>query len=324
MAVPAEAEACLTEWLGPGWSVTPLFGDASVRAYYRVSGADGTSYILSWYPDEVRGQLERVTRAYAALSPNAPLPRILHVAEAAMLQEDVGDRTLRSVLEVDAEAGRRLFATAVDLLIAFQRSEDPGLNRPFTAEFFHSELEMARRYYVELLMEAAGEPVVPFLKTISENISRHPYRLCHRDFHSQNIHVLNDSIYLIDYQDLHMGPDTYDLASLLRDRGVASILGEDFELELLERYRTGGGLSGDVRRRYFETLLQRSIKILGTFARQAITRGRLHYLEFIPGALVSIERCLEELPDLAALRDIFPLRFSPERAAARARELNTA
>ena len=33
-----------------------------------------------------------------------------------------------------------------------------------------------------------------------------------------------------------MGPDTYDLASLLRDRGVARILGEETELELVDYY----------------------------------------------------------------------------------------
>ena len=139
-----------------------------------------------------------------------------------------------------------------------------------------------------------------------------------------NIHITSSSLYILDYQDLRLGPDTYDLASLLRDRGVAEKLGRDFEMELLERYASTGGLSGDFRRRYFEALLQRSIKILGTFSRQAITRGRLHYLDFIPAALQAIDRCLEELPDLTPLRDIFPVRFSLESARTRARELNSA
>jgi len=33
-----------------------------------------------------------------------------------------------------------------------------------------------------------------------------------------------------------MGPDTYDLASLLRDRGVARILGDQTELEFVDYY----------------------------------------------------------------------------------------
>ena len=90
-----------------------------------------------------------------------------------------------------------------------------------------------------------------------------------------------------------MGPDTYDMASLLRDRGVARILGDDAELELLERYRALTHADDGIRHRYFETLLQRSIKILGTFSKQPITRGRMRYLDFIPATLESIRRCIE-------------------------------
>jgi aminoglycoside/choline kinase family phosphotransferase len=114
-----------------------------------------------------------------------------------------------------------------------------------------------------------------------------------------------------------MGPDTYDLASLLRDRGVARILGEETELEMVAHYQRLCGAAEDVRMRYFQTLLQRSLKILGTYSRQPIERGRLHYLEFIPPSLESVERCLRELPEFADLASVFPLRFSLEAARVR-------
>src|SRR6185503_6624824 len=110
-------------------------------------------------------------------------------------------------------------------------------------------------------------------RKLCTKIAGHPYTLCHRDYHGQNLHVIDDDLYVIDYQDLRMGPDTYDLASLLRDRGVARILGEEIELDLVDYYARRSGASGDVRGRYFETLLQRSLKILGTFARQPLERG---------------------------------------------------
>ena len=119
-----------------------------------------------------------------------------------------------------------------------------------------------------------------------------------------------------------MGPDTYDVASLLRDRGVARIIGDEAELELLEHYAAVTSAAGEVRRRYFETLLQRSIKILGTFSAQPILRGRMHYLDFIPATLESIRRCIEELPEYGALRDMFPLAFDLGTARKRAVALN--
>lgn len=322
MNLPREAAEHVTQWLGPGWTARPLAGDASVRAYFRVTTPAGETFVLAYYPEEVREEVARVLGAYETVAPYVPVPEVLRHSNVAMLQRDVGDRTLYGVLLENREEGVRLYRAAIDLLVAFQKASDRGVNAPFTAAFFIAELEMAREFYVEKLMGAGGEPLRPILKKIAENIAHHPYVLCHRDYHGQNLHVINGALFLIDYQDLRQGPDTYDLASLLRDRGLARVLGDGTELELLAYYAERARAAGDVRRRYFETLLQRSIKILGTFSKQPIVRGRMHYLQFIPATLESIRRCIDELPEYAALRDIFPFAFDPEAARERARELN--
>ncbi|HEX8255831.1 MAG TPA: phosphotransferase [Thermoanaerobaculia bacterium] len=321
-SLPTEAAHYLDNWLGSGWTATPLAGDASVRAYYRVAAPDGQTYMLSYYPEEVRAQLARFLGAYEAIAEHGRVPGVLHHADVVVLQHDVGDRTLFDVLHQDREEGLRLYRAALDLLAGFQRAPDRGLNPAFTADFFYGELEMAREFYVEQLMGGDVRQLESVLKDVCEKAASHPYVLCHRDFHGQNLHLFNDTLYLIDYQDLRMGPDTYDIASLLRDRGVARIIGDKAELELLTYYGEITGADGDIRRRYFETLLQRSIKILGTFSKQPIVRGRMHYLEFIPATLESIRRCIEELPEFAMLRDMFPLEFDLESARRRAQELN--
>lgn len=321
---PPEAARYVEEWLGPGWSAAALAGDASVRAYFRITGADGRTYMLAWYPEEVRAQLARFLGAYEAVAPHGRVPEVLQSCDVAVLQHDVGDHTLFDVLHEDREEGIRLYRAALELLAAFQKAPDRGLNAAFTAEFFYAELEMAREFYVEQLMQGDVEPILPMLRKLCENVARHPYVLCHRDYHGQNLHVVNDTLYLIDYQDLRQGPDTYDVASLLRDRGVARILGDAAELELLDHYVRLTGAAGDVRRRYFETLLQRSIKILGTFSKQPIVRARMHYLEYIPPALEAIRRCVGELPEYASLLETFPIDFDIDAATRRARELNGA
>jgi aminoglycoside/choline kinase family phosphotransferase len=322
MTVPPEASASLDRWIGEGWSASALAGDASVRAYYRVRGGDGTTYILSWYPPEVRDQLQRVVAAYRAVSPHATVPRMIGADEASMLQQDVGDATLFALLYSDREEGVRWYRKSLTLLAYFQRAADPAVNPPFDADFFAAELEMTREFYVERLMGMPADPELGKLfRELSENITRHPYKLCHRDFHGQNIHILKERLYLIDYQDLRMGPDTYDMASLLRDRGVSALIGDDTELDLIDYYRDRAGATGDVRRRYFETLLQRSVKILGTFSKQPITRGRMHYLDFIPPTLVAIRRALGELPEYAALGRLIPMDFDPEKGRAKAERM---
>ncbi|HEX7071634.1 MAG TPA: phosphotransferase [Rhodothermales bacterium] len=323
-ALPAEAGAALDQWLGGSWTVQPLPGDASVRAYFRIACADRGTFMLAWYPPEVRSQLHRFMEAYEAVAPYSPVPEVLQHSESAVLQRDVGDRTLYDLLHDDREQGVLLYRAAVDMLVDFQRAGSLNINPPFTAGFFASELDMTAEYYVEKLMSVPAiiaARLDPFFRKLAESLTGHPYVLCHRDYHGQNIHIVNGTLYLIDYQDLRMGPDTYDMASLLRDRGVARMIGDQAEIDLVDDYARKANAPAGVRRRYFECLLQRSVKILGTFARQPIARGRMHYLEFIPPTLESIRRCLDELPEYAALSDLLPMEFSIEHARARAETL---
>jgi aminoglycoside/choline kinase family phosphotransferase len=318
MTLPQEAAAFLRETEGEDWTAEPLAGDASVRAYYRIRRGDGSTLMLTWYPAEVRTQLGRFLRAWKAVSGHGSIPEVVRWCDTTVLQRDVGDRTLFDLLHEDRETGLRLYRKAIDLLTDFQKSApESEINPPFTAKFFFDELEMTRDFYVEKLVGVDGTPLVPMFREIAEKAARHPYVLCHRDYHGQNLHVINDDLFVIDYQDLRMGPDTYDLASLLRDRGVARILGDDAELELVDYYGSRLGAGPEIRHRYFESLLQRSIKILGTWAKQIIVRGRMHYMDFVEPSLEAVSRAIEQLPEYRPLLDLFPMHFDREAAYAR-------
>ena len=65
--------------------------------------------------------------------------------------------------------------------------------------------------------------------------------LCHRDYHSRNLMLHERRLYIIDFQDARMGPDTYDLASLLRDSYVDRT--EERVDELIRGYLKLGGAS---------------------------------------------------------------------------------
>ena len=68
--------------------------------------------------------------------------------------------------------------------------------------------------------------------------------LCHRDYHSRNLMLHEAQLYIIDFQDARMGPDTYDLVSLLRDSYV------DLPEQTVERAdRVLPGAQGRTRRR---------------------------------------------------------------------------
>jgi N-acetylmuramate 1-kinase len=309
--IPQEAREFLDARLGCArWSVSLMRGDASSRLYARVSTDSGRTLILTYYPDELRGQLPVYLRTHTLLDGRANVPGIEAQCDCAVLQADVGDTTLTAVLHDDPERARGLYRDAVDRLVEIQScGEGAELpNPPFDAAKFASELEMTREYYLRRLAGAAAsriERAGVLFEELASSLARHPYRLCHRDYHGENIHVVDEHLYILDFQDMRLGPDTYDLASLLRDRGVVEVLGRESEEELLRYYARRIEADDAIADRYWESLLQRTIKTIGTFAKQSVERNRHHYLSYIPPAIRSVHDCLRRLPQYAELGEAF-------------------
>jgi hypothetical protein len=128
--------------------------------------------------------------------------------------------------------------------------------------------------------------------------------LCHRDYHSRNLMLHQDSLYIIDFQDARMGPDTYDLVSLLRDSYVDI---KDAALdELIAYFLALKGVQDDqeFRRRFDLMALQRNLKALGTFGYQTATRRNPVYIQYMPRTLRYARTNLEKYPRFARLREL--------------------
>jgi len=104
--------------------------------------------------------------------------------------------------------------------------------------------------------------------------------------------MLHDGqLYIIDFQDARMGPNTYDLASLLRDSYVN--LTEETVDELIGYFLSpdpsapppATAARQEFRRRFDVMALQRNLKALGTFGYQAAARQNPVYLQYIPRTL---------------------------------------
>ena len=105
-----------------------------------------------------------------------------------------------------------------------------------------------------------------------------------------------------------MGPDTYDLVSLLRDSYV------DFtetQVEDLIAYflalKDGRGTSSDpaeFRRRFDLMALQRNLKALGTFGFQTTSRGNTVYIQYTPRTLSYVRANLARYPRFARLQTL--------------------
>jgi hypothetical protein len=114
-----------------------------------------------------------------------------------------------------------------------------------------------------------------------------------------------DRLYIIDFQDARMGPDTYDLVSLLRDSYVD--LPEQTVNDLLAYFlalKGGTGREEAFRERFAVMALQRNLKALGTFGYQTTARRNPVYIQYIPRTLRYVRDNLEAHARFSRLRDV--------------------
>jgi aminoglycoside/choline kinase family phosphotransferase len=114
-----------------------------------------------------------------------------------------------------------------------------------------------------------------------------------------------------------MGPDTYDLVSLLRDSYVdltAEQVDELVAYFLALRAGPAGVTPADAaeyRRRFDVMALQRNLKALGTFGYQTVTRGNPVYIQYMPRTLNYVRDNLARHARFARLRGLL-CGFIPE------------
>ena len=314
---------------GRGPKVVPLTGDASDRRYFRVLLADGNSMVLALHT----GRIDFETLPFANVADllqrmKLPVPAILgHSNEDGLLAlQDLGDVTLQAHLgAASATEHAALYRQGVALIELLQRrGRDLASDRyvpyqiAFDVEKLTWELDFFARHFLGAyrgvsLSPAERSALDEEWRLIAEELAAEPRVLCHRDYHSRNLMLHAGQLHIIDFQDARLGPDTYDLASLLRDSYVDT---NDRELEDLVAYflaLSGSGDPPEFRRRFDLMSLQRNLKALGTFGYQTTMRGNPVYIQYIPRTLRYARLNLEKYPRFARLRELLAARLDELR-----------
>ena len=311
---------------GQGARVVPLTGDASDRRYFRVLLRDQPSQVLAVHPGAIefdRLPFVNVARLLSALP--VPVPRILgHSGPLGIIAlQDLGDVTLQAHLGAASPAEHAaLYRQAVTLIATLQR-RGHALASPdylpygiaFDADKLTWELQFFAKHFLEgyrgaALTPGARDALGTEFASLAGELAGEPRVLCHRDYHSRNLMLHEGSLYIIDFQDARMGPDTYDLASLLRDSYVDFTEQQVEELIAFFLAVRGGRVDGaaedetEFRRRFDLMAVQRNLKALGTFGFQTISRGNPVYIQYIPRTLNYLRSHLERYPRFARLREV--------------------
>jgi aminoglycoside/choline kinase family phosphotransferase len=306
-----------------------LAGDASDRRYvrFRTPNAETRLLLVHREPfDAERLPFINVAQLFGEIP--VAVPAILGVAgDLGILElEDLGDTTLESRLLVsDRDTRRAHYRRAAELIALIQeRGRVLASSRfvPYGLAFDREKLGEELDFFVEhfvighrktTLTDDEREELANELQRLTVTLAAEPRVLCHRDFHSRNLMLRHDELYVIDFQDARLGPDTYDLVSLLRDAYVD--VDEALADDALGHYFDALGLSEppDFRTRYDRMAIQRHLKALGTFGYQAETMGTTRYADAVPRTLTYLRQVLGRNDDAERLH-VLLARHIPEVA----------
>lgn len=318
-----------------GSPVPPLSmvsGDASFRRYFRASW-QGHSYIAVDAPPqhENSSAFIRVCRMLRAAGVRAPEIFASDLERGFLLLEDFGDSQLLPTLsrlqsEGASQRAGAIFQSALQTLLLIQRSPEKERLDPYDRDQLRSEMQLFSDWFCKAFLElelsdsehAVVDQAMHFLE---EAALSQPTVMVHRDFHSRNLMLLDDSavpaLGVIDFQDAVHGPYSYDVVSLLRDCYLRWEP-ETVNLWALTYWQAARaeGLLADVSEaqflRDFDLMgLQRHLKVMGIFCRLSLRDNKSRYLADIPLVIQYFLEVSRRYPELGDFVEWFNRRALP-------------
>ena len=303
--------------------------DASFRRYLRVDTQAGASLIVMDAPPDKENcePFVKVAKLMQLAGLKAPEVLAWHEAQGFMLLTDLGDQTMMSAIDVkNPQANHALYMQAVDALIAWQLSSQPGVLPPYDEALLNRELSLFPDWYlaqhrqIDVQGKMRNTLDSTFKMLVARNLAS-PSVFVHRDFMPRNLMMPTGSdaaLGVLDFQDAVYGPVTYDVASLMRDAFLT--WEEDFVLDVTIRYwekaRKAGLLDFEDWHQDFGVFyravewmgLQRHLKVAGIFARLTLRDGKEKYLADAPRFIAYIRstaaRYIELRPLLRLIEEV--------------------
>lgn len=299
-----------------------LAGDASFRRYARVTQAD-QSYMLMDAPPEKEDCGPFVTIASYFQQHGTRVPKIVaqDLQQGFLLLEDFGDQLLSTVLTNDSVDA--YYLQAFKQIIQLQQIPvDAAIFPAYSAEKLRTEMRLVDEWMLPSLNiqpTAAQQQILDdSYAWIVANLQQQPQVIVHRDYHSRNLMVLNQETDLgvIDFQDAVVGPDSYDLISIIRDAYVQwtpEQVGK-WTAQFYDLLPTSAKHNRDLTQFKQDVdvmSIQRHLKILGIFVRLFERDGKSGYLKDLPRVMWYVRQQLKDCAPLAALAALFEAEIYP-------------
>ncbi len=301
--------------------ITKMRGDASKRKYYRVNDGQENFVLMDASEDSIKKTTTSKTLTdfivFGQYLENIGLrvPKIYEfdIQKHLILEEDLGLTTYDELYS--KLSFKDLISPAIESLLILVHSNYENLNdlegrafepQNFDKKVFINESKIFIDYYWPYVKNSIcpEEEKYKFLfiiEKIYSNLSTDK-AIVLRDFHSPNLHYLQNEkghrkCALIDFQDALLGHPLYDLVSLAQDARFT--ISEDKEIYIVDAFKdkflfNDFQLSKSSFNEQYKILaIQRSLKILGIFARLSLLEGKNNYIIHMPRVVDYIRRSMD-------------------------------
>ncbi|MBX9742436.1 MAG: phosphotransferase [Chthoniobacterales bacterium] len=291
-------------------TLTPIYEGGSDRQFYRCQNKAGSTLIAIHYNNEKEENKHYGTCAHFLKSQQIAVPEILgEDSEQHLLWlQDLGEKNLWSQRNLLWKKRSSLYkATLVEaaklhcITPKALRQAGLTLQPPFDEQLYQWEQE----YFIENALkglfhieEKKLTSLKELLAQLLKDLAVLPRQLIHRDLQSQNIILVEDQPFFIDFQGMRWGLAQYDLASLLCDPYVTFTPEEreellEFYLEEMRRHKMV--IASDFKKVFWQCATQRLMQALGCYGFLSLHRGKPKFKNYVAPALKNLREALSNL-----------------------------
>ena len=291
----------------------PIAGDASFRTFYRLKNKKKSKIIVLAKKEKYKNLI-----AYSVINKflrtnniHAPKLYASDFSKGVIVIEDFGNITFHKIL-VKKKDKLIIYKKLIDLLLKIQKikpkTKIKNINGGFhvvnkySKKYLFEESDLFFDWYLPLFL---SKKKVLNIKNKSKKILLKLYKklnfrnsyFVHRDYHSQNLMKTKGKIGVIDSQDALIGNPAYDLVSLIDDVRIKSskkLKNKIYSYYLIKNIKNLKNNSKNFLEDFNILSVQRSLKIIGIFARLFKRDKKDQYLKFIPYTWQILELRMKE------------------------------
>ena len=259
----------ITNWLSKtignsSFNIKELRQEASDRKYYRIK-AENISYVLTDNFDKTDQSANFLYASKILKNSSVNVPEVLAFSEDLrfVLLQDLGDESLdindeyndEKILEMALEQLSKIYFSDQDVLKSVTK-ESLLLQTNSFMDFCrekkcsNDEIKSLENLRNELVHNLLNQQFIP----------------SHNDFERRNLMMFEENLFVIDFQDLNMGPIGIDLASIMYEHSYE--YPKALIDNLLEKHLKDNGLnasSAELKDMIMHALAHRSMRVVGTF-----------------------------------------------------------